>query len=283
VADDRREILKIYDQKMKLQMTADALEYAVRRTGEGYMTQTGTSFSGDHLNALCRSVARIRLRDKRTDATQPNDVERGLTEYDERLELTPREEKLLATHEAGHAVVSLFCTNRPPIERITIRSETSWAPAYVRYQEDSSRRIGLTRNQILDDLSVLYGGIEAERLLLDDVSTGAAGSDLERATRLAHFLVELGGMGGADIGLRQFSALDSGQRLRGLSEEQLAVLDREINQVILEARQRAAQILRENRTLLESMRELLLEKKTLDAQSLAQMRTANGAQDLHKG
>jgi cell division protease FtsH len=271
LADDRREIIKIYDQKMKLQLTPEALEYAVRRTGEGYMTQTGTAFSGDHLNALCRSVARIRLREKRSDATTPNDVERGLTEYDERLELTPREEKLLATHEAGHAVVSLFCPNRPPIERITIRSETSWAPGYVRYKDDDSRRIGLTRNQILDDLCVLYGGIEAERLLLDDVSTGAAGSDLERATRLAHFLIELGGMGGVELGLRQFSALDSGQRFRGLSEEQLAALDREVNQVIQEARQRAASILRENKALLETMRDLLLEKKTLDAKHLAEL------------
>lgn len=271
LADDRREILKIYDQKMRLQLTPEALEYAVRRTGEGYTTQTGTAFSGDHLNALCRSVARIRLRDKRGAATQPNDIERGLTEYDERLELTPREEQLLATHEAGHAVVSLFCPHRPPIERITIRSETSWAPGYVRYQDDNSRRIGLTRNQILDDLCVLYGGIEAERLLLSDVSTGAAGSDLDRATRLAHFLVELGGMGSADTGLRQFSKLDSGDRFRGLSEEQLTALDREINLVIQQARQRAAGILMENKALLETLRTLLLEKKTLDAQALKQL------------
>lgn len=277
LADDRREIIKIYDQKMRLQMTPEALEYAVRRTGEGYVTQTGTAFSGDHLNALCRSVARIRLREKRSDATAPNDVERGLTEYDERLELTPREEKLLATHEAGHAVVSLFCPNRPPIERITIRSETSWAPGYVRYQDDNSRRIGLTRNQILDDLCVLYGGIEAERLLLDDVSTGAAGSDLDRATRLAHFLVELGGMGSTDTGLRQFSKLDSGDRFRGLSEEQLTALDREINLVIQQARQRAAGILMENKSLLETLRELLLEKKTLDAQALTQLHASPGA------
>jgi cell division protease FtsH len=174
-------------------------------------------------------------------------------------------------------VVSLFCPNRPPIERITIRSETSWAPGYVRYKDDDSRRIGLTRSQMLDDLCVLYGGIEAERLLLDDVSTGAAGSDLERATRLAHFLVELGGMGGIEIGLRQFSALDTGQRFRGLSEEQLAALDREVNQVIQEARQRAAAILRENQALLVAMRELLLEKKTLDAQALTQMTNKPGS------
>src|SRR5439155_6055648 len=107
--DDRREILKIYDRKMKLQMTEEALEFAVRRTGRGYATQTGTPFSGDHLQAMCRAVARLRLRDGRADATTPDDVERGLTEYEDKRQLTPHEEKMVATHEAGHAVCSLFC------------------------------------------------------------------------------------------------------------------------------------------------------------------------------
>jgi cell division protease FtsH len=272
--DDRRAILQIYDQKMRLKMTPEALDYAVRRTGDGYLTETGTPFSGDHLNAVCRAVARLRLREGRTDATMPADIERGMTEFDERLDLTPREETLLATHEAGHAVCSLHCTHHRPIERITIRSETSWAPAYVSYKEDPSRRIGLTRNQILDDLCVLYGGIEAEQLLLDDVSTGAAGSDLQRATQVAHFLVEISGMGGLQTGLRQFRNLETGERLKDLSPEQLAVLDRQVNEVIEEARQRAANILKENRASLETLRDLLLEKKTIDAKSLGELLSA---------
>ncbi|HZT79552.1 MAG TPA: hypothetical protein VFA26_05005, partial [Gemmataceae bacterium] len=170
-----------------------------------------------------------------------------------------------------HAVCSLFCPNHRPIERITIRSETSWAPAYVRFKDDPSRRIGLTRNQILDDLCVLYGGIEAEQLLLNDVSTGAAGSDLLRATEVAHFLVEVYGMGGAETGLRQFRNLQTGERHAGLSPEQLAVLDRQVNEVIQSARQRAADILRENRPLLETLRDLLIEKKTIDARTLTEL------------
>jgi cell division protease FtsH len=276
-SEDRRVILQIYDQKMRLRMTPEALDYAVRRTGDGYLTETGTPYSGDHLNALCRAVARLRLRDRRTDPTVPNDVERGLTEFDERLDLTPREERLLATHEAGHAVCSLHCTHHRPIERITIRSETSWAPAYVQYKEDPSRRIGLTRNQILDDLCVLYGGIEAEQLLLDDVSTGAAGSDLQRATQVAHYLVEVSGMGDAQTGLRQFRNLETGERLKDLSPEQLAVLDRQVNEVIAEARKRAAGILKENRASLEVLRDLLLEKKTIDAKSISELLKAEPA------
>jgi cell division protease FtsH len=270
-ADDRREILRIYDEKMRLKMSDEALEYAVRRTGEGYLTQTGTPFSGDHLNALCRAVARIRLREGRDDATKPEDVDRAFTEFEEKLDLTPREERLLATHEAGHAVVSLNCPLHPPIERITIKSETTWAPAYVRYTQDDSRRLGLTRQQMIEDLCVLLGGIEAERLLLEDVSTGAAGSDLERATRLAHYMIEVCGMGGPELGLRQFRNLQTGERFKDLSPEQLAVLDRGVSDTIDEAQRRTAAILGENRAVLEALRDLLIEKKTIDAKTLGAM------------
>ena len=84
----------------------EALEYAVRRTGENYMTATGTPFSGDHLNALCRSVARLRLREDIKGETTPKLIERGLTEFDEKVELhgegLPRWSR---SHEAGHFLV----------------------------------------------------------------------------------------------------------------------------------------------------------------------------------
>ncbi len=269
--DARREIIKIYDKKMGLKMTEAALDYAVRRTGSGYATAQGTSFSGDHVNAMCRSLARIRLRDNRKDETTPEDVERALTEYDEKLNLTPREEKLLATHEAGHAVVSLFVEHSRPIERITIRSEMSWAPAYVRYKHDESRRLGETYRQMFADLCTLMGGIEAERLLLDDVSTGAAGSDLVKVTELAHYLVEfcgMGGMGSDKVNLRQFLDSEKYKRLPNLSEVQLTELDRQVSQLIAEAHATTVRVLRENRGVLEVLRDLLIEKKTIDAGTL---------------
>jgi cell division protease FtsH len=269
--DDRKAILEIYDRKMRLQMTPAALDYAVKRTGPMYSTATGTPSSGDHLNALCRSVARLRLREGATGPTTPEQVERGLTEYDEKLDFTPQEEKLLATHEAGHAVVSLFSEHSRAIERITIRSEMFWAPAYVSYQDDKTRRIGETRNQMLDDLTVLLGGIEAERLLLGDVSTGAGGSDLIRATHVAHLVIEALGMGGPETGVRQYRNLRNNERFPGLSEEQTAALDRAVSKLIEERRCKAAAILTENRTVLEALRDLLLEKKTIDAKALHEL------------
>src|SRR5439155_20410289 len=114
---DRREILKIYDQKMRLQFTEEAMEYAVRRTGDNYITPTGTPFSGDHLNALCRAVARLRMRVDIQGDTTPRLVERALTELEDKVELVEKDALMVATHEAGHFVCAIFCPPHPPPEK----------------------------------------------------------------------------------------------------------------------------------------------------------------------
>jgi cell division protease FtsH len=268
-ADARREIIRIYDRKMDLKMSEETLEYTVRRTGPGYLTPQGTPFSGDHLNAVCRSIARLRLREGRTDTSTPRDVERALTEYQDRPQMTPAEERVLATHEAGHALCSLFCKHTPPLERITIESTNPWAFGYVRHQDPAHRYIR-TRNEYLDAICVALGAREAEALLLDDLSMGAVG-DLETATALARELVEVHGLGGPEVGVARFvSDNDERQRRAHLSEGQKEALDRAIRTILEEGRQRAAEILRRNRALLETLRDLLLEKKTIDAKTLAQ-------------
>jgi cell division protease FtsH len=273
--DDRREILKIYNQKMRLHMTDEAIEYTVRETeGEVDGAAEGTRYSGDHINALCRSIARLRLRENKTGETTSADVERARTEYQEKLKLSPKEETLLATHEAGHFVTALHCPLHPPPERITIQSERSWAPAYVKFQQDESRRLGMTRKQMLDDLCVLLGGIEAERLLLDDISTGAGGSDLARATTLAHLIVEIYGMGGDGTGLRQFRSPRDGKRIDGLSPKLQEEIDRQVSELINEQQRRSATILKENREQIETLRSLLLEKKTIEAKMLGELMAA---------
>ena len=77
-SEDRRAIIEIYDRTMRLEMSDEAIRYAVRRTGD-YVegAAAGTLYSGDHINALCRTLARIRLREDRTGPTEPADVERA--------------------------------------------------------------------------------------------------------------------------------------------------------------------------------------------------------------
>jgi cell division protease FtsH len=269
---DRKAILEILNRKMKLQMTDEALAFAVRRTGEAFMTSTGTPFSGDHLNALCRSVARVRLRDNITGPTTPKEIERGFSEYEEKVDLSDKDAVMVATHEAGHFVCSLFCHHHPAPERVTIQSEMPWAPFYTGYKKDDTRKVGYSRNELLDRLCVLYGGIEAERLLIGDVSTGASGmgspqGDLYRATQLAQMIVEVCGMSNIAAPLRVFRD-EKGDRdvTSGVMAE---AIDRQVNTIIAEAQARSARILADHQGELESLRDELLKVKTIEPDRVA--------------
>jgi cell division protease FtsH len=89
-------------------------------------------------------------------------------------------------------------------------------------------------------------------------------------------MIEVCGMGGPELGLRQFRNLETGERFKDLSPEQLARLDRSVSEIIAEAQRRAAAILAENRAVLEALRELLIEKKTIDAKTLGTMAGVKG-------
>src|SRR5208283_4913190 len=161
-ADDRREILRIYDAKMRLQMAEEALEWAVKRTKhEVPGTARGTHFSGDHLNALCRAMARFRLRDARKDPTAPADVERALTEWIKSPPLKGRARTVVATHEAGHAVCQIFTKESPAIERVALGDDVIGAVGYVAPMR-SGNEIVETRQQYLDQICVLLAAREAE-------------------------------------------------------------------------------------------------------------------------
>ncbi len=271
-ADDRREILRIYDRAMGLTLTPETLESAVRATAghvEGAMP--GTRHSGDHLNALCRSIARARLREDRRGPTGPDDVERALTEWLDLPKLTPAEERAVATHEAGHAVCSLRCAHAAPIERISIRGDAAGALGFVRYQ-DKAHRYVVTRGELLDDLCILMGGREAEAMLLDDLSIGST-DDLRRATAIARALVEEFGLGGDEVGVGRFAG---DEKARPLSPARLELLDRRVCELLEDARRRAAAILAENRAAVEALRELLMEKKVIDARTLASLAAPRG-------
>src|SRR5690606_22455126 len=101
-----------------------------------------------------------------------------------------------------------------------------------------------------------------------DLSIGCAG-DLERATDIARAVVEEIGMGSDEVGIGRFPTLvrDESER-RQYSVEQLAAIDRRVRQILEEAGQRAAAILQEHQSLVETLRDLLLEKKVLDAKTL---------------
>lgn len=271
--NDRREILKIYDTKMRLQFSAEAIDYAVRRTGENYMTSTGTAFSGDHLNALCRAVARLRMREDIKGETTPKLIERGLTEFDEKVELNDKDSSMVATHEGGHFLCAIFCPHHAPPEKVTIQSDMPWVPFFTQFKHDK-RKIGYSRNELLDILTVLYGGIEAERLLIGDVTTGASAfgdprSDLSRASDLAEIFVEGCGMSNIAAPLRTFRDHDGKRAV--LSGSMAEAIDRQVNTIIVECQAKAAAILSKHKADLIKIRDELLEKKTIEGERVREI------------
>ncbi len=200
-----------------------------------------------------------------------DDIERALTEYLERPELTAQEERVVATHEAGHAVAALHCEHAPPIERISIRGDLAGALGFVSYADPAHRYV-TTRAALLDRICVLFGGREAEAHLLDDLSIGSA-QDLERATGIARALVEEFGLGPDGVGVRRFVD-DPRDGQPALSESTRAALEAGVKQVLDEQRTRAHAILMEHEQELTTLRDLLLEQKVLDHQALLGAGTA---------
>lgn len=281
-ADDRREILQIYDRKMGLALAPATLEQAVRRTGEFVEgAAPGTRYSGDHINALCRALARLRLRLAIDRPSDPELLERALTEWTERPQMTAEEERVVATHEAGHAVCALFCKHAAPIERISIQADVAGALGFVRYQDPSHRYV-VTRGELLDDICVLMGGREAEQMLLDDLSIGSSG-DLQRATKIARALVEEFGMGGDEVGLARFAEDDGRAAARPRSASQQEAIDRRVRELLEESRRRAAEILHEQRPLVEALRDLLLQHKVIDAHTVSSTVTEKAASGPSNG
>ena len=265
-ADDRRAILAVHDARLATQLSPEALDYAVRRTDDLVPGPTGgTRYSGDHLQALCRQLARTRLREGLAGPASPADVERAIEQYLDRPVLTAREELVVATHEAGHAVTALSCRHAPPIERISIRGDIGGALGYVKHADHAERYV-VTVAQLRDTICTLFGGREAELLLLDAMSIGAA-SDLHHATEIARALVERYGETGAELGIGRWAHDPDAP----MSEVSRARIDHAIRAILDGERTRAQQILAAQRPLLVALRDLLLERKVLDRASFAHL------------
>ncbi|MGE0870838.1 MAG: AAA family ATPase [Kofleriaceae bacterium] len=264
--EDRRAILRVHDRRLGLAMTDTAVDHAVKRTDELVPGPSGgTHYSGDHLQALCRQLARTRLREATAEPTSPADVDRAIEQYIDRPNLTTAEELVVATHEAGHAVAALGCPHAPPIERISIRGDIGGALGYVRYATSSHRYV-VTYAQLRDTICTLFGGREAEALLLGDVSIGSA-SDLENATEIARALVERYGEGSSELGIARWAH----DKDAPVSEHARARIDQAIGKILEVERARARDILQAQRPLLEALRTMLVEHKVLERSSFAHL------------
>ena len=275
--DDRLAILKIYREKFELEISDEVLGYAVRKTAGFADDLRHLRYTGDHLYAMMRALKREQLRcpASKTFVVDSAQIDRALSRSEKPTKkLQEQEEKTIAVHESGHAILAYVLPNCPTIEKVTIATGDEDTLGYV-MQAVKKNKYVTTEEELLDDICVLLGGREAERLLLNKVSGGAY-SDLQRANEIARMMVEELGMSDA-LGARTFASdADTqsgalGSQRRSMSEATAREVDSAIQTILDVQQKRAAAALVEHKPELDSMQPILLEKKTLGISELREI------------
>jgi len=185
------------------------------------------------------------------------------------LILTEEEKRITAYHEAGHALVAWMLPGADPVHKVTIIPRGR--ALGVTMQLPQAERHAHARGALRNTLCTLLGGREAESLVFNEITTGA-GNDIERVSGLARKMVCEWGMS-PEIGPMVFRPADPLNGVPGqiLSESSAIAIDRAVRDIIQEAQQTAAGILRDNRPILEAMATALLERETITHDDIAAM------------
>ena len=181
--------------------------------------------------------------------------------------ITEHERKITAYHEAGHALTSRVLPTQDPVQQVSIVPRGRAGGFTLNMPKED--KYYNTKQQMEEELIVLLGGRVAEKLIIDDISTGAS-NDIQRATDIARKMVTKYGMSDK-IGPIDFSSTQSEVFLgrdfantNQLSEQTASTIDSEVKMLIDKAYQRCEQILRENMDILHRLAQFLLENETMD-------------------
>ena len=227
-------------------------------------------FSGADLANLTNEAAIVALRAGRDKVTTEDFWEARdrvlLGRRDAANALMPAEQRAVAVHESGHALVAVYSDHADPVARVTILP--AGQALGVTEQLPVDERHLYPESYLLDSLAIRMGGRAAERLVLGEVSSGAA-NDLASATQLAIRMVRefgmstrlgpvgFGGGGPMYLGTQEV-------RSRDYAEATQALIDEEVSRLLKEADERAASILEEHRDVLSKVMNLLIEQETID-------------------
>ena len=259
----REAILKVHARKKPLGEDVDLAVLAKNTSG----------FSGADLENMLNEAALLAARRNRTHIGMA-EVEDAIvkvivgTEKKSKV-ITEREKKLTAYHEAGHAVVSKFLPTQDPVHQVSIVPRGR-AGGYTMYRplEDKSYR---SKTEMEENIVSLLGGRVAEKMILNDISTGAQ-NDIQRATEIARNMVTKYGM--SDV-LGPMTFGDDNDEVflgkgfahsRTYSEEVAREIDSEISKIIQTAYKKAENILADHIEKLHTVAGLLLEKEKIDGE-----------------
>ena len=257
----RVEILKVHARKKPFE--DDVSFDAIARSTVG--------FTGADLENLLNEAALLAAREGKTKIGL-KDIDNAFlkvimgNEKKNRV-ITEHERKITAYHEAGHALTSRVLPTQDPVQQVSIVPRGRAGGFTLNMPKED--KYYNTKQQMEEELIVLLGGRVAEKLIIDDISTGAS-NDIQRATDIARKMVTKYGMSDK-IGPIDFSATQSEVFLgrdfantNQLSEQTASLIDSEVKDLIHKAYERCEQILRDNMDILHRLAQFLLENETMD-------------------
>ena len=190
--------------------------------------------------------------------------------------IKPEEKRLLAYHEAGHAVMTELTPGADPVHKVTIIPRGDAGGFMMPLPEE---KLVTTSKEMLAEIKVLFGGRAAEDLVLDDISTGAY-SDIKRATRLARAYVESVGMSKKLGPVNLENSDEEFTFTSNKSNETIREIDLEIREILNDEYRQTVETLRANREKLDGIAELLLKKETITGDEVRKIISGVSVQEL---
>ncbi len=254
----RTDILKVHARGVKI---SDSVDFeAIARATSG---ASGADLANIINEAALRAVRLHREIVEQSDLEES--VEVVIAGYARKnAVISPKEKRIVAYHEIGHALVAAKQTESAPVHKITIVPRTSGALGYT-MQVDESEHYLMTREEAENKIATLTGGRSAEEVVFGTITTGAS-NDIEQATRIARAMVVRYGMSDA-FGMVALECQNnpylSQDGAMTCSSDTAARVDAEVIAIVERAHQRAKQILKENETALHKLAAHLLERETI--------------------
>lgn len=251
----REQIFKVHLKPIKMSKNVDVKKLAAQTPG----------FAGAEIANVCNEAALIAARRDKTEVDMQDfqdAIDRVIGGLEKKTKIiSPEEKKIVAYHEAGHAVAGWFLEHADPLVKVSIVPRGVAALGYAQYLP--KEQFLYQTEQLTDEMCMTFGGRAAEEIVFGKISTGAL-SDLERITKMAYSMVTVYGMN-KEIGNMSF--YDSKQSdytfNKPYSEATSERIDKEVKKIIESAYERTKDLLTHHREHLEIIAKELLEKEIL--------------------
>ncbi len=250
----RQKIFEVHLKPIKVATNLDINKLASQTPG----------FAGADIANICNEAALIAARKGKTEVDMEdfNDaIDRVIGGLEKKNKIiSPEEKKIIAYHEAGHAICGWFLEYANPLIKVSIVPRGVAALGYAQYLP--KEQYLYTTEQMNDQMVALFGGRAAEELTFGKISTGAQ-NDLERVTKMAYSMVSIYGMNNKVGNLSYHDAQQEYQTQKPYSEETAKIIDEEVRDLVLVEYNRAKALLTQHIDKLKLLAEELLKKEVL--------------------